>query len=167
MPTRDPCPSCGFHPATVSPSDATVATRSYPRRYRALLVRPDDEEGAAVVTRRPAPDQWSALEHAAHVADVVALVATAVRALQRRQQPEVRVEPGPPTVDTVDAVLERLTAACGDLAAALGEVAGRDWQRTGRLPTGGVVTPLDLAREAVHVGAHHRREIERLLTRRR
>ncbi|MDP9072230.1 MAG: DinB family protein, partial [Actinomycetota bacterium] len=92
----DRCPTCGIDPRTVSPSDAVVALRSYRRRYRALLVRPDDEEGAEVVRRRPAPDRWSAVEHAAHVADVFETTAEALHTIRVHDDPVVTVEPGAP-----------------------------------------------------------------------
>src|SRR3954453_1952587 len=44
-----PCPACGFDGDTVSPADAIAALRSYPRRYRALLIPPGDEDGDGIV----------------------------------------------------------------------------------------------------------------------
>ena len=38
------CTSCGFNPGSVSPSDAAVALRSFPRRYRALVAAVDPDE---------------------------------------------------------------------------------------------------------------------------
>jgi hypothetical protein len=159
----DRCPTCGIDPRTVNPPDAVVALRSYPRRYRALLVRPDDEEGADIVTRRPAPDRWSALEHAAHVTDVLGLVHDAVGTIRLHDVPEVAIEPGPPRAGPVDDVVGALAATSERLAGLIGELSDDDWKRAGRLPTGEAVTILDLVRHAVHVGAHHRREIERVL----
>ncbi len=145
----------------MSPADAVVALRSYPRRYRALLVRPDDDEGADVVTRRPAAGRWSALEHATHVAQVFEVVAEAVRALRLHDDPEVQVEPGLPSAGTVDEVVARVGAGAERLAGIVEELAGDDWRRSGRLPTGETVSALDVVRHAVHAGAHHRREAER------
>ena len=157
------CPTCGLDPRTVTPADAVVALRSYPRRYRALLVRPDDEEGAEVVTLRPAPDRWSALEHAAHVAQVFETAADAVRALRRHDDADVVVEPGPPSLGSVDQVTNWLGAGAERLAGVVEELRGDDWKRSGRLPTGEAVTALDVVRHAVHAGAHHRREAERVV----
>ena len=159
----DRCPTCGLDPRTVNPPDAVAALRSYPRRYRALLVRPDDEEGAEIVRRRPEGGGWSALEHAAHTAEVLDLVAEAFRAVRVQDQPDVEIEPGAPRPGTVDEVVESLAAGAERLAAMVGELSGDDWERTGRLGGRDTVTPLDLLRHAVHVGAHHRREVERVL----
>ncbi len=161
----DRCPICGIEPRTVSPSDAVVALRSYRRRYRALLVRPDDEEGADVVRRRPAPDRWSALEHAAHVADVFEVAADALRTIRVHEEPEVAVEPGrAPRAGTVDEVVDRLGVGAERLAGTVEDMQGEDWKRAGRLLTGQQVTALDVVRHAVHVGAHHRREAERAVS---
>lgn len=62
------CPTCGFDPATVAPSDAAVTARSLPRRFRAALEPVDDEEVPA-----------EALEHAAQALHAVASAAEAVR----------------------------------------------------------------------------------------
>lgn len=159
----DRCPTCGIQAATIKPGDAAAAVRSYPRRYRLLLVRPDDDEGAGVVTRRPSPGEWSAMEHGAHVADVTAAVADAVERIQRHDEPEITVETAPPQPRSVDEVLDRLAGASERLASAIDGIKGRDWQRAGLLPTGERVTALELVRHAVHTGAHHRREIERVM----
>lgn len=158
------CPVCGLDPTTVRPPDAIVAVRSYPRRYRRLLVRLDDEEGAGIITRRPGPDQWSALEHAVHVADVLEAVGRALERVRVHDDPSVDVEVGPPGQEPVDGVLARLEAASEHLASVADAMAGKDWQRSGRLGGGEAVTALSLLRHAVHVGAHHRREVERVMS---
>src|SRR5256885_142545 len=57
-------PMAGTLPFTavdVSPSDAVVALRSFPRRYAEVLARPDDDDlPDDPAKRRPTPDQWSA-----------------------------------------------------------------------------------------------------------
>lgn len=156
------CSACGFHPDTVTPSDAAVALRSYPRRFRSVLVRLDDEDGADVV-RRPAPDGWSALDHAAHFAASLAAVTEALRivAIDDAQPvvayaPERRIEAGP-----VDDVLTDVQAAAEAAAAQVERVRGADWDRQGRLDEGTTVTALDVARHGVHEGVHHLRAAEK------
>ena len=157
------CPVCGIDPRSINPADAGAAVRSFPRRYRILLVRPDDEEGAGVVTRRPTPEGWSALEHAAHVADVARAVANALGAVRIHDDPPVDIRVGPPGQAPVDDVVDRLASDFQRLASVMDGFEGSEWQRTGRLPSGQQVTAIDLVRHAVHVGAHHRREIDRVM----
>ena len=90
------CPDCGFDPSRVSPSDAAVAARSFPRRFRALLVRPDDED-PAVVHRRPAGGGPSAAGHALAAAAGMAAAAGALGRVLTADDPTVDLGPGPPT----------------------------------------------------------------------
>lgn len=136
------CPTCGFDADTVVPADAAVAARSFPRRFRGVLLRPDDEHD--VVTRRPAPGQWSAVEHAAYAAVSLERAAEAVRTHHGD------LEPGEPRAASVEAVLDHLDQAAEALARAI-EHHGGEWK--------GV--PLEAARHGVHMGAHHLRQAQR------
>ena len=61
------CTSCGFNPASVSPSDAVVALRSFPRRYRALVASVDPDERDRLL-RAGSP---SAVDHLADAARAI------------------------------------------------------------------------------------------------
>lgn len=167
------CPACGFDPPTVGPADAAAAARSFPRRFRALLVRPDDDD-PEIVHRAPGPGEASALDHAAAAA---AGMATAAGSLARVQVHEgAAVDMGASPVEggggagaaagrTLEDVLEAAGTAAGALAAAVEVVHGDDWARTGVGPGGEAVHALDVARAGVHAGAHHLRAAERALAR--
>lgn len=158
---RDRCETCGFDPRTVSPSDAVVAARSFPRRYRALLVRPDDDRADADVVRRSPPDGMSAFEHATVAAGAMRLAAAGVRQAALVDEPAVVFAVPPlPAYESVDVLLDRLTEAAEDLAAAVASYDPSEWDHRAR---GGdaTVTALDLARHGVHQGVHHLREAER------
>jgi hypothetical protein len=160
------CPDCGFVEDSVTPADAAVALRSYPRRYRALLVRPDDEDGAEVI-RRPGPDGWSALDHAAHVAMSLDDAAEGLRVVAVEDEPAVLLTPERPphTEASVDVVLERLAAAADLAAAAVDRIKGKDWERVALvLPEGTPMAALDLARYAVHEGVHHLKAAEQAVS---
>jgi hypothetical protein len=157
---------CGFDPRTVSPADAAVAVRSYPRRFRALLVGPDGDEEPTpedLVLRRPPGGGWSALEHAAWVAEVMALAAEALERIRLQDHPSVTVEPPAPAATELGAVLGRMEEEAERLAQSIGRVDAHDWKRVGRLAEGGEASALDVARHAVHQGSHHLRETERVL----
>lgn len=163
------CPECGFDPSTVSPSDAAVAARSFPRRFRALLVRPDDED-PAIVHRRPAGGGPSAAGHALAAAAGMAAAAGALGRVLTADDPTVDLDPGPPPAagePALDVVLDRVAVAAGVLAAAVEGASASEWVRPGRLPGGEQVTALDVARAGVHAGAHHLRAAERTLARAR
>lgn len=126
---------------SISPADAAVALRSYPRRWRALLARAEDEDQPEGVLRREPPDGGpSVLGH----------LGATVGALTEAGG-DLRVEGAPG--DDVDA-LDRVATA---LAAAVDGVDADAWAR----PTSGGGTLLDVVRRAVVAGSEHLRDAER------
>ena len=151
----------------MSPSDAAVAARSYPRRFRALLARPGHDD-PDIVHRRPSPDEASAAEHAVEAAAGMAAAAAALRRIGTADDPLVELEPPAPPPSkapqpSLEEVLDRLAAAAGALAVAIEGVHGDAWSRGGRRPDGEPVTALDAARAGVHAGTHHLRAAERTI----
>jgi len=155
---------------TVSPMDAAVAVRSYPRRYRALLAAPGSADGPdAIFRRRPDPSTWSALEYTAHVADRLDHLGPALRRVTVEQQPSLRhFDSDHRAADQAYNGLERtevlgwLDLACAELASVIDEVRADDWTRTGLL-AGKERDALAMARDGAHEGAHHFRDVQRVL----
>jgi hypothetical protein len=166
------CPECGLQYDTISPSDAIAAVRSFPRRYRDALfgfTEDTDEDPDAVIRRRPDPSTWSALEYTAHVRDGLPWTADAVRRLNREREPTIdgfdpdqRVLDESYNTQDVSAVLDEMTGAAEALAASLREVDADDWRRIGHFPWGDRDI-LTTARNAVHEGSHHLRDVDRVL----
>jgi hypothetical protein len=102
----------------MSPSDAAVALRSLPRRFRAVLVRADDDDTDRPdhVVRRPGDDGLSALDHAA----------AAVRVVNERAP---HVGPGAASGGTVGDLLAELEAATTAYATEVDHVTPGDWTR--------------------------------------
>jgi hypothetical protein len=155
----------------VTPLDAAVAVRSFPRRYRALLVTPGSDDGGpeAVYRRRPHPSMWSALEYTAHVADRIDHLGPAIRQVTRQNNPSVEtfdnderaVAKGYNDLDRSE-VLGWLELACGELASVLDDVRPDDWTRTA-LVAGVERDALTLALDGVHEGSHHLRDVQSVL----
>ena len=164
------CPDCGLDYDTVSPQDAAVAVRSFPRRYRALLVTPGSQDGPdAVFRRRPHPSTWSALEYTAHVADRLDHLGPAILRITRENAPaieffdnEARAEAQAYNALERTEVLGWLDLACAELASVLDDVRPDDWARTA-VVGGAERDALTLARDGVHEGAHHLRDVQRVL----
>lgn len=164
------CPECGLDYDTISPADAVVAVRSYPRRYRALLTTLDpDEDADSVLRRRPAEGTWSALEYTAHVADVIDKLAPAIRRIVVEDNPKIPLFDSEARVDAegynelpVTEALSRLDSSCADMGMTLDCLSAEDWTRTGQFDFG-ERDALTTARNAVHEGSHHLRDIERIL----
>lgn len=154
----------------MSPQDAVVAVRSFPRRYRSLLATPGSTDRPdAVFRRRPEPSTWSALEYAAHVADRLDHLGPAVRRITRENHPSITVfdneqratEQAYNDLDRTE-VLGWLDLACGELASVLEGVNADDWTRTG-VVAGVDRDALTMARDGVHEGSHHLRDVHRVL----
>jgi len=166
------CPECGLDYDTVSPGDAVVAVRSFPRRYRALLIGPDtdDDDPDAVIRRRPEPTTWSALEYSAHVADVLDEISVAVRRIVVEDQPALTssdpdrrvAEKNYNAMDRVE-VLGWLDLVCAGLGDQIDGVRADDWTRIGRFDWGDR-DALAMTRNAVHEGSHHLRDVQRVLS---
>jgi hypothetical protein len=125
---------------------------------------PDD-----VVRRRPGPSTWSALEYTAHVADVFDHLGPAIRRLTVEDEPTITffdnderaVQQAYNEQDRAE-VLGWLDLTCDDLASILAAVAPDDWARIGHFEWGDR-DALAMARNAVHEGSHHLRDVQRVL----
>lgn len=123
----------------------------------------------AVFRRRSHPSTWSAIEYTAHVADRLDHLGPAIRQITYENKPSIPVFDNQERVDTqayngIDRteVLGWLELACGELASVLDDVRADDWTRTG-LVDGVERDALTLARDGVHEGAHHLRDVQRVL----
>ncbi len=159
-----------FDTSKVSPSDAAVTLRSFPRRFRAVLTLPEDEQRPDdVVHRRPGAGGLSAVEHAAWTTSAIERVESEFRRVVREKDPVLDLPPvdvGPPVPggeDPTDAVLARLETAAESLADRIGDVHGEEWGLTGRLPgpDSRKVSALDVVRYSVQIGVEHLRAAER------
>ena len=162
------CPECGLDYDTVSPSDASVAARSFARRFAENLRRVDDE---AVLRRRPEPAVWSALEYAAHVRDLFDVMASTVERMRTESAPTIDFPDPDRTAEEqhyneqdVDDVLTGLAANAEKLAEAIERTRASDLDRTAHFPWGDRDL-LTMIRNAVHEGKHHLRDAEQVLAR--
>lgn len=170
-PMRSPgadCAKCGFEARTVSPSDAVAAIRSFPRRYRRLLQDAllDIDFGEQIITTRPA-DMWSALELTAHVRDALQVFDKRMQRIVQEDTPaladaELEAPPTSAHDQGVEVVLATFLSTSDEFARTASRISGDDWVRKGTLG-GADVSALDVLREAVHEGAHHLRDLERVI----
>jgi DNA segregation ATPase FtsK/SpoIIIE, S-DNA-T family len=173
MSTGYVCPECGLDYDTISPSDAKVAIRSFPRRYRTALaaVLDDAEVEDALIRRRPQPDVWSALEYTAHVADLFEKFADVLWQMYTRDNPTIAFDDPDEEalakrynqLDPQD-VLTHLDSGAAALAAQLDRMEGSPWERKGTF-SWGERDLLTMLRNGVHEGSHHLRDVERVLDR--
>jgi hypothetical protein len=159
MAAGDACATCGFLADDVTPLDAVAGLQSFPARWRsALAIHLDDPDPEAVLTGRPAPMTWSALEHAGHVRDVLHALDIRLQRVLREDEPvlpETHVTPPSGANEQgMAVVLAALTVSADQLAQTAARVPSSSWTRTARR-AGEHVTALDLVREALHEGTCH------------
>jgi hypothetical protein len=146
--------------ADLSPSDAVVALRSFPRRFAALGSAgsdPDDDDGPTPSPEALAMARATAAGEASAAAAEVASAGEAMRRLLIEDNPTLdRPTPTPTPAATLEDAVSQLTAAIDPVAALASSASGQDWKRTGTVD-GNAVTALDLLRDAVDAGAHHLR----------
>lgn len=144
----------GIDPTTISPGDALVAVKSFPRRWRgAFAVVADEEEGEELL-RRGSP---SALDLLASTVGTFRWTEDALRRIRATERPKLEPPRAPETV-----TLDDLEAAANALAHAVETMPPDDWNRVAELD-GDTVTALDLVRRAVIHASDDLRAAERTL----
>ncbi len=115
---------------------------------------------------RPAPDVWSTLEYGCHVRDVFRIFAERLRLMLPQDDPlfanwdqdatavEDRYADQDPAV-----VADELRDAAAVIADRFSQVAGGDWERTGRRSDGAHFTVESFARYLVHDPVHHLHDV--------
>jgi hypothetical protein len=164
-------PECGLDYDTISPRDAAGAVRTFPRRYRNVLTHFEaGEDLEEVIRTRPAPDVWSALEYTAHVAQTLDLMAPNIRQIVNEDNPHLYTFDPDEQAEEQDyndwsllMALSELESACADLSMAIEYTPSDSWNRTGTFDHG-EREAIDVARNAVHEGSHHLRDIRRGLS---
>ncbi|HUP85113.1 MAG TPA: DinB family protein [Acidimicrobiales bacterium] len=167
------CDECGFDGEAMSNDDLVAACHGFARRYRAPLTRfLPNEDGPAVLRRRPAPEVWSALEYAAHTRDVLAFYRERVSRVLTEDRPTLhsvgfasREEEATSNDEDPAAVADGVTDEATQLATSLERLDAEQWQRVGLASDGSGAerTVRVLAERAVHDASHHLLDIGRSL----
>ena len=160
---------------SLSPSDAVVALRSFPRRFRGVLARPDDDRfDPDEVARRVGPDGHSAADRLIAAAGVLALLDRAVEQARAEDEPvlhpacadltsmavadEAALADESPVAD----LLERFDGEASHTADRVDGVPTEDWARPVRIAgEDDGRTLLDVVQEGVAAVAGHLRAAQR------
>ena len=164
------CPECGIDYGTLHPPFAITTIKSLPRRYKeALEPASPSEDNEKVIRTRPAEGVWSAIEYAAHVADLMGPFTDVVRRTYTEDNPDLSAvfwdENEKAAADNYneqskDDVLARLRSGAEHLAKEAERVSAHGWKRMARFGWGDRDL-LTMLQNAVHEGVHHLRDIER------
>lgn len=161
---------------SLSPSDAAAAARSFPRRFRAVLARPDDADerfDPDEIGRRVGSDGRSAADHLLAADGVLALLDGALEQVARTNDDEVVVHPAFADLSAaswdddhtpVPALLDQLEATATRAADRIDSVATDDWSTKVRVADAGAgALAIDVTQEAIGVVAGHLRAAQRTI----
>jgi hypothetical protein len=140
--------------SSISPSDAVVALRSFPRRWRALLAQVGDEEDPEGVLHRRPPDGSPSVQEL--LTRTVTVLGTADAALRRTL--------GGSTAGAAAGAgdgIDELTATAEAFANRVDAVDADEWSRAGDSGP----TALDVVRDAVATASDDLRQAERTIAR--
>ncbi|MBU6329044.1 MAG: hypothetical protein KGR18_03700 [Acidobacteria bacterium] len=154
----------------VAPTDAQIALRSFPRRYRSLVL-PAEDPVIEAQAQQIGPEGVSALELLADTVRTWLIQREALRQTQVHDFPifhaaVIRADQRHwhnPVLDSVASALEQLDELAGALADDAAAIHGDAWFRSGTIAGGESVTALQILDAAVVVGAENLQRMERTL----
>ena len=167
------CEECGFDGDVMTNDELVAACRGFARRYRAPLTRfLPNEDGDALLKRRPAPEVWSALEDAAHTRDVFAFYRERIERVLAEDRPTLhavgfgnREEERTYNDEDPAATADGVTGEAASVAALLESLDEAQWARVGLASDGSGAerTVRVLVERVVHDAHHHLLDIGRSL----
>lgn len=158
--------------STLPPTDAAVAVRSFPRRFRDALASDEGGGFPRALIEAPGPGGRSAAELIADTTRSLALIDRALEqtlvtdhpllhaATMRRAERAFVLGAG----DTAETLLAELSDVASRFANCIEAVPTADWTRPAGVVGSPDVDALDLVREAVSTGADNLRELQHLIT---
>jgi hypothetical protein len=117
----------------MSPGDAAVAARSFPRRWRALFATVAGDDDPGDVLRRHGASSPSALALGQRAAEVLAVTAERLARVRRETDPALSGDPPPATPGEPEEVLDAIDAAAVDVATTIESTDAGDWRRPASL----------------------------------
>ena len=158
----------------LSPADAAVALHSFPRRFRAVLARPGDEERVDPdeIGRRIGPEGTSAVEHLLAADGVLALIDRALE--QARRGDAAALHPAFADLASarwdddhtpVPALLDQFEATATRTASRVESIDAETWATPVRIADNEDPGPelLSVLQDAVGVVADHLRATQRVI----
>lgn len=146
----------------MTPGDAAVAVRSFPRRWRALFATVAGDDDPGDVLRRHGSSSPSALALAQRTVEVLGVTTERLGRVQREDSPALSGDPPPGTPGEPEEVLGALERVADELARAIGSVDASQWRRPAAL--GGEATDaLGVLTDGVEGAASNLRQAERVL----
>lgn len=156
-----PCPDCAFDASTIVPRHIGATLRDLASQWEAVLVHP-------LVTQRPSPTRWSALEYGCHVRDVFRLFAERLDLMLIEHVPTFANWDQDATAigeryDLQDPAIVRreLVLAADELADRFDAVTASEWSLLGIRSDGAAFTIESFGKYLLHDPIHHLWDVAR------
>jgi len=155
----------------LSPSDASAALRSYPRRYAALLRPIKDDEDVEALAHRVGVEGRSPIDIVSDVTRTLVLLSEALHQITVNPTPVLhpaaadaaqRQWESPPPEQLAE-VLTLFADQSTALADQIDRVSAKEWTRTGTVAGGDSLSAIDVVRDAVRTGRAGLTDVERTL----
>ena len=167
---HQPCPACGHDPSAIPAADLAAAIVDVGRRWREFLVAVTDHPGGMDdLCQRRRPDEWSAIEYACHVRDVLGVFARRIQLALATHAPELGWwDHEQAAVDEhylaqhPEAVADDIDRGATELADILQPLTPTAWERSATRE-GRPFTVAGLARFAWHEAVHHLDDARRVV----
>lgn len=117
----------------MSPGDAAVAARSFPRRWRGLFATVAGDDDPGDVLRRHGSTSPSALALGQRAAEVLGVTAERLARVRREDSPALAGDPPPATPGEPEDVLRAIEEAADALATTIESTDAGDWRRPASL----------------------------------
>jgi hypothetical protein len=151
---------------SLAPSDAEVALRSFPRRYREALA-PEAGENLESIIEWVGPMAVSVLDLVVDATRTVVFLDRALHLVLTQDKPVLHEAVIRPVVRDwhdglprdLEETLRELDSACPAFADRVHATKGKEWNREGAIAGGGSTTALEIVREAVRTAADNLRQI--------
>ena len=158
------CPECGLFASSVPEREVGTAIVDEAHRWSELL---DSLADSAAVSKRPAPEVWSALEYGGHVRDTLVLFADRIRLALTCDDPcfsyqdqNSAVVDGRYNQSDPRTVAAEILASAEQFRLLLEPLPEDSWRRSGTRLEGEPFDIALLARFALHETRHHRLDAE-------
>ncbi len=156
-----PCPDCAFDASVIVPRHIGATLRDLASQWEAVLVHP-------LVTQRPSPNVWSALEYGCHVRDVFHLFIERLDLMLSQNAPTFASWDQDATAiaaryDLQDPAIVRreLVLAADELADRFDAVSASEWSRLGMRSDGAAFTVESFGKYLLHDPIHHLWDVTR------
>lgn len=161
---QQPCDECGVDVRHIAPHDLGPLLYDSIDTWTDLLTNPDADP--ARLTARPAPNTWSAVEYASHVADVMDLFQERIFLMVTEDNPtfvwwDENAAAREYTDRTAAQAASLLLGASNRLGDVFESMAPHLWQQPGQRADGAAFTVLSLSRYFMHDNLHHLHDVNR------